>query len=192
MQKHKIRSVTSEGMGDYFTEITDYARGATRMARGCIRLVHGYTKSTLITYFSGMKIDPKSAFLQAFFLILNLSVMSFPKFVYMTKNTSFFSPILHVFAPLKDVRAYSAWFWKTTLITWIFGRAWYPTWYSSAPPPPGWLWQKLVFNYNIATFPEKFEHTEKKSMYCPIQLICNYTRYVFSAIYMYYQDYDIN
>ena len=50
--------------------------------------------------------------------------MSFPKFVYMTKNTQFF-PILHVFAPLNDVRAYSAWSWKATLITWIFGRAWY-------------------------------------------------------------------
>ena len=33
--------------------------------------------------------------------------MSFPKFVYMTKNTPFF-PILHVSAPLNDVRAYSA------------------------------------------------------------------------------------
>ena len=41
-----------------------------------------------------MKIDPKYAFLHAFFL--NLPVMSFPKFVYMTKNTPFF-PILHVF-----------------------------------------------------------------------------------------------
>ena len=59
--------------------------------------------------------------------------MGFPKFVYMTKNTSFF-PILHVFAPLNDVRAYSAWSWKTTLITWIFGRAWYPPWHSSGPP----------------------------------------------------------
>ena len=44
-------------------------RGATRMARGGIRLVHGHTKSTLITYFSGMKIDPKYTFLHAFFLI---------------------------------------------------------------------------------------------------------------------------
>ena len=41
----------------------------TRMARGGIRLVHGLTKSTLIAYFSGMKIDPKYAFLHAFFLI---------------------------------------------------------------------------------------------------------------------------
>ena len=45
------------------------ARGVTRMARRGIRLVHGLTKSTLITYFSGMKIDPKYAFLHAFFWI---------------------------------------------------------------------------------------------------------------------------
>ena len=43
--------------------------GGTRIARGGIRLVHGHTKSTLITYFSGMKIGPKYAFLHAFFLI---------------------------------------------------------------------------------------------------------------------------
>ena len=30
---------------------------------------HGHTKSTLITYFSGMKIDPKYVFLHAFFSI---------------------------------------------------------------------------------------------------------------------------
>ena len=77
--------------------------------------------------------------------------MSFPKCVYMTKNTPFF-PILHVFAPLNDVRAYSAWSWKTTLITWIFGRAWYPPWHSSGPPgryvdcgsiDPQWTNQRL-------------------------------------------------
>ena len=105
----------------------------TRMVRGGIRLVHGLTKNTLIMYYSGMKKDPKNAFLHAFFLIC-LSC-SFPKFVYMAKNTPFF-PILHVFAPLNDVRAYSAWSWKTPLITWIFGRAWYPPWHSSAPPGP--------------------------------------------------------
>ena len=54
--------------------------GSTRIARAGIRLVHGLTKSTLITYFSGMKIDPKYTFLHAFFLIclsysfLNLSL----------------------------------------------------------------------------------------------------------------------
>ena len=58
------------------------------MARGGIRLVHGHTKSTLITYFSGMKIDPDNAFYMHFF---NFSVMSFPKFVYMTKKHTLFS-----------------------------------------------------------------------------------------------------
>ena len=61
--------------------------GATQMARGGIRLVQGHTKSTLITYFSCMKIDPKYAFLHAFFLIC----LSCPfQNVYMTKNTPFF------------------------------------------------------------------------------------------------------
>ena len=45
--------------------------------------------------------------------------MSLSKFVNMTKNTPFF-PILHVFAPVNDVRLYIAWSWNTTLITWIF------------------------------------------------------------------------
>ena len=38
----------------------------------------------------------------------------------MTKNTFFFFSILHIFAPLNDVRAYIDWSWKTTLITWFF------------------------------------------------------------------------
>ena len=42
-------------------------------------------------------------------------------------------PILHVFTPLNDVRAYIAWSWKTTLITWIILRGWYPTSNTSAP-----------------------------------------------------------
>ena len=70
--------------------------------------------------------------------------MSFPKFVYMTTNTPFF-PILHVFAPLNDVRTYSAWSWKTTLITWIFGQAWYTLWHSSGPGKPTSIWQVLSF-----------------------------------------------
>ena len=66
------------------------------MARGGIRLVHGLKKIPLITYFSGMKIDPKYAFLHAFFLIcLSCSFQNLS--IYMTKNTPFF-PILHVFA----------------------------------------------------------------------------------------------
>ena len=65
--------------------------------------------------------------------------MSFPKLVYMAKNTPFF-PILHVFAPLNDVRAYTALSWKTTLITWIFLRGWYSTSNTGGPPgvPPGY------------------------------------------------------
>ena len=66
---------------------------------------------------------PRIRVLHAFFLIClscpfqNLSI--WPK-------THFFFSILHVFAPLNDVGAYIAWSWKTILITWIFGRAWYP------------------------------------------------------------------
>ena len=54
------------------------------MARGGVRLVHGHTK---ITYFSGMKINPKYAFLHAFFLICpscpfqNLSILArYPRY----------------------------------------------------------------------------------------------------------------
>ena len=53
----------------FYQNDREYSQGATRMARGGIRLVHELTKSTLITYFSGMKMDPKYMFLQAFFLI---------------------------------------------------------------------------------------------------------------------------
>ena len=77
-----------------------------------------------------MKIDPKYAFLHAFFL------MSIPKFVNMTKNIPFF-PILHVFAPLNDVRAYIAWSWKTTLITREFFYADYIQLQIQVAPPPG-------------------------------------------------------
>ena len=114
-------------------KILPVARGPHSNGKRGIRLVYGHTKSTLITYFSGMKMDPKYTFLQSVFLICpschfqNLSM--WPK-------THPFFPILHVFAPLNDVRAYIAWSWKTTLITWICGQAWYPSWHSSAPPPP--------------------------------------------------------
>ena len=110
-------------------------------------------KHTLL--FPGMKIDPIRVFACVF---LNLSAMSFPKFVNMTKKphpfvfryenrpykyvflhafflicppchfqnfsiwlkTHPFFPILHVFALLNDIRAYIAWSWKTTLITFFF------------------------------------------------------------------------
>ena len=59
-----------------------------------IRLVHGHTKGTLITYFSGMKIDPTYAFLHAFFLIC-LSC-PFQTSLCDQKHTLFF-PILHFY-----------------------------------------------------------------------------------------------
>ena len=111
--------------------IVHRAGGCTPMARGGIRLVHGLTKSTLITYFSGMKIDLKYAFLHAFFLICLLC--PFPNLSIWPKTHPFFQfcTFLH---PLNDVCAYIAWSWKTTLITWIFGQAWYPPWHSSSHP----------------------------------------------------------
>ena len=69
-------------------------------------------------------------------VFLNFFIISFPRFVNMTKNTPFF-PILHVFAPLNDVRAYIDWSWKTTLIMWIFLRGWYPTSNTSGSPGSG-------------------------------------------------------
>ena len=86
----------------------------------------------LITYFSGMKIDPRYGFLHAFFLIClscpfqNLSI--WPKIHPFFQFCTFF-------APLNDVCAYITWSWKTTLITWIFGWAWYPL-DIRVPPPP--------------------------------------------------------
>ena len=51
--------------------ITDMimARGGHLYFRLDIILVKGLSKHTLNTYFSGMKIDPKYAFLHAFFLV---------------------------------------------------------------------------------------------------------------------------
>ena len=82
------------------------SRGGHLYFRLDIILVKGLSKHTLNTYFKGVKIDPKYMFLHAVFL--NLSVMSFPKFVKMTKNTPFFSNFAYVFAPLNDVRTYIA------------------------------------------------------------------------------------
>ena len=72
---------------------------------------------------------------------LNLPVMFFPKFVWMTKNKPFFQ-ILHVFAPLNDVHTYSAWSWKTTLNYLNF-------WMSLIPPltfecPPRKIYHNLL------------------------------------------------
>ena len=72
--------------------------------------------------------------MHAFFLIC-LSC-SFQNLSIWPKTEPFF-PILHVFAPLQDLRAYSAWSWKTTQIMWIFGQAWYPPLTFECPHPPG-------------------------------------------------------
>ena len=72
-----------------------------------ITLIKGFSKHTLNTYFSGMKIEPKYVFLHVFFL--NLCVMSFPKYVIMTKNIPLFSNFARLH-PLNDVRAYIAWY----------------------------------------------------------------------------------
>ena len=106
--------------------------------------VKGFLKHTLNTYFSGMKIDPKYAFLLAFFLIWascpfqNLSI--WPKTYPFFQFCTFLHP--------NDVRAYIALSWKTTLITWIFLRGWYPT--SDTSGPPGhvfWLKYLLFINW---------------------------------------------
>ena len=130
--------------------------GALEWQEGGIRLIHGLTKSTLITYFFRCENRPQIRVFPCIFL--NLPVMSFPKCVYMTKNTPFF-PILHVFAPLNDVHAYIAWSWKTTLIMWIFGRAWYPL--DIQVPPPGKVTipnVKDILNVDLASCSEHAVH----------------------------------
>ena len=99
-------------------------RGGDLYFRLGIILIKGLSKHTLNRYFSGIKIDPKYAFLGS---------CSFQNLSIWPKTYPFF-PILHVFAPLNDVRAYIARSWKTTLITWIFLRGWYPTSNTNAPP----------------------------------------------------------
>ena len=98
-----------------------------------IILIKVLSKRTLNMYFSGMKIDPKYVFLYAFFLIC-LSC-PFKNLSQWRKQHPFFQ-FCTFFAPLKDVRAYIAWSWKTTLITWFFFflRGWYPTSNTSGPP----------------------------------------------------------
>ena len=64
------------------------SRGGHLYFRLDIIRVKRLSEHTLNTYFSCMKIDPKYAFLHAFFCIL--SVMSFPKFVIWPKTYPFF------------------------------------------------------------------------------------------------------
>ena len=60
--------------------------------------------------------------------------MFFPKFVYMTKNIPFF-PVLHVFAPLNDVRAYSNLGLKNNTNYVIFWTSLIPPLTFEWPPP---------------------------------------------------------
>ena len=100
------------------------------MARGGIRLVHGHTKSALIRYFSGMKIDPKYSFLHAFFLICpscpfqNLSI--WPK-------TPFFSNFTHICTPKRCTRVQFL-VLKNNPNYVNFWTSLIPPWHSSAPP----------------------------------------------------------
>ena len=123
---------------------TNFSLGGTRMARGDIRLVHGHTKSTLITYFSGMKIDPKYTFLHAFFLIL--SIMSFPKICLYDQKHTLFSNFARFYTPkqctwvqclvLKNNPNYVD-FWMSLI----------PPWHSSGPP--GNFYQFCLINEQI-------------------------------------------
>ena len=60
-----------------------YGRGVSLVFQAGYHPRKRLSKHTLNTYFSGMKIDPKYAFLL-------ICVMSFPKFVNMAKNIPFF------------------------------------------------------------------------------------------------------
>ena len=81
-----------------------------------IILVKGLSKHTLNTYFSGMKRAPKYACLHAFFIICPHVFSTICQY----DQKHLFFKILHVFAPLNDVRMYIARSWKATLITWFF------------------------------------------------------------------------
>ena len=130
----------SEGALDssYFTQksICAFIPGGGHLYfRLDIILVKGLSKYTLNTYFSGMKIDPKYVFLCGVFLICPLCPF---------QNLSIWP---------NDVRTYIAWSWKTTLITWIFFRGWYPT--SNTSGPPGHL---LTSKSCISPLPEAYRN----------------------------------
>ena len=116
--------------------------GGTWMARGGIRLVYGHTKSTLITYFSCMKIDPKYAFVHAFFLIRQScpfqSLSIWPKTHLFSNFARFCTPKRCTRVQCLVLKNYPNYvnFW-TSLI---------PPWHSSAPPPPN---QSYILNVKI-------------------------------------------
>ena len=85
-----------------------------------IIFVKWLTKHSLNMYLSVMKIDSKYAFLHRF---LNFSIMSLICH-YDQKRTLL--PILPFCSPKWYTRVHIAWSWKTTLITLLFLRWWYP------------------------------------------------------------------
>ena len=96
-----------------FAHICCHPGGGHLYFRLDIILIKGLSKHTLNTYFSGVKRDPKYAFLHVSFLICPpCPVKNLP----LWPKTHPFFPTLHIFAPLNDIRAYIAWSWKTTLI----------------------------------------------------------------------------
>ena len=127
-----VTSILSDinATGETFANYADPHPGATRMARGGIRLVHGHTKSTLITYFLGMKIDPKYAFLHAIFLICPSCPI---------QNLSIW-PILHVFG--ERLRSFVAGFGLVTDDAGVFCRTQVnhvTTWLHDHPKYIGWV-----------------------------------------------------
>ena len=86
---------------------------------------------TLNTYFSGMKIDPKYAFLACVFL--NLSIISFPKFVNTTKNTPFFPNFTRFCTPKRCTRVHYLVLKNNPNHTIFFLQEWYPTSNTSGP-----------------------------------------------------------
>ena len=92
--------------------------------RGTLVFQAGYHPDILVRDFQNTHYKHRENWLQirvlhaVFFLSFFLSFLSIMSFQNMTTSpkTHLFPPILHVFAPLNDVRAYIAWSWKTTII----------------------------------------------------------------------------
>ena len=124
-----------------------WTRGATGMARGGIRLVHGHTKSTLSTDFSGMKIDPNYAFLKAFFLIC--PSCPFQNMYIWPKTHPFFQ--FCTFLPPKRYTYIQCLVLKNNPNYVNFWTSLIPPWHSSAPPPGLWTdsfaWNGTLANY---------------------------------------------
>ena len=103
------------------------------MAREGIMLVHGLTKSTLITYFSGMKIDPKYAFLHAFFLICLVAWHVLSKICLYDQKHTLFSNFTHFCTPKRHTRVHCL-VLKNNPNYVNFWTSLIPPWHSTGPP----------------------------------------------------------